>query len=67
MDSDSIDLTCTDASLIQDKLDRAAETLRARALNGRPMGIVVTRLGPGRFRAFLSPEVPYGMTVERDG
>lgn len=66
LDNRSIEVTCSEASAIHSELEAAVEALRSRPIES-PMGIVVTRVGPGHFMLSLSPEVPYGMTLEREG
>jgi hypothetical protein len=52
--------------LIAERLDAAEKLARERALSAGRHGILVTRHGPTSFTVTLSPDVPYGITQERD-
>jgi hypothetical protein len=52
--------------LIAERLDAAEKLARAQAFKEGSHGILVTRHGPTSFTVDLSPEVPYGITRERD-
>lgn len=55
-----------DPDAVQDGLDRAVEQIRAAAgpVNGR--GILITRRSQSLFTVEATPDVPYGMTMEKD-
>ncbi|NKX52678.1 hypothetical protein HER39_19295 [Arthrobacter deserti] len=53
-------------NVLQDQLDTAHEAVRCLAVSGRRHGGLVTRHGRGTYTVAVSPEVPYGMTYERD-
>lgn len=46
------------------KLDSAVEQLLEPAKLGLPRGILVTKVGPGKFWVELSGDVPYGQIRE---
>ncbi|MCG2623061.1 hypothetical protein LVY72_14250 [Arthrobacter sp. I2-34] len=50
----------------QEQLDTAYEEVRSLAVSGRRHGILVTRHSRDTYTVSVSPEVPYGMTYERD-
>jgi hypothetical protein len=51
---------------VQRQLESAAEEARRAAISGKRHGILVTRHRQDTFTVALSPEVPYGMTHERE-
>ena len=59
-------VTADEPQLIAQRLDAAEKLARERALMEGNLGILVTRHGPTSFTVNLSPDVPYGITQERD-
>ena len=59
-------VTADGPQLIAERLDAAEKLARERALSEGSHGILVTREGPTSFTVNLSPDVPYGITQERD-
>ncbi|NKX56580.1 hypothetical protein [Arthrobacter mobilis] len=51
---------------VQRQLESAAEEARRAAMADKRHGILVTRHRPDTFTVAVSPEVPFGMTYERD-
>ncbi|MFE4079198.1 hypothetical protein [Paenarthrobacter sp. YIM B13468] len=51
---------------MDDSINLAVDRIMEVALQHRRHGILVTRLGNGRFRVELSETVPYGYTEQRD-
>nr|WP_246263075.1 hypothetical protein [Arthrobacter mobilis] len=51
---------------VQGQLESAAEDMRLVAMAEKRHGILVTRHRQHTFTVAISPEVPYGMTYERD-
>lgn len=51
---------------LQRQLESAADEVRIAAMADKRHGILVTRHRPDTFTVTLSPDVPYGMTYERD-
>jgi hypothetical protein len=47
-------------------LDKAQNILRPAAITAQ-VGIMITRLSPGRYEARLNPELPPGTTIEKWG
>jgi hypothetical protein len=47
-------------------LDKAQNILRPAAITAQ-VGIMITRLSPGRYEARLNPELPPGTTTEKWG
>lgn len=58
-------ITATDKSTLDDDLNRAVEAAQKIASGQGRIGILVTRFGFSSFTVELSPEVPYGLTLER--
>jgi hypothetical protein len=59
-------VTADKPQLIAERLDAAEKLAREQALREVNHGILVTRHGPTSFTVNLSPDVPYGITQERD-
>jgi hypothetical protein len=59
-------VSADEPQLIAHRLDIAEKLARERALMEGNLGILVTRHGPTSFTVNLSPDVPYGITQERD-
>lgn len=59
------EITATEASTLEDEINNAVEEARAKAEREGQHGILVTRHGHSRFTIEISPEVPYGLTQER--
>ncbi|GAA2130628.1 hypothetical protein GCM10009825_11730 [Arthrobacter humicola] len=59
-------VTADEPQLIAERVDAAEKFARERALREGKHGILVTRHGPTSFTVNLSPDVPYGITQERD-
>jgi hypothetical protein len=51
---------------LQEQLDTVHEEVRFLAISGGRNGVLVTRHSHGTYTVAVSPEVPYGMTYERD-
>jgi hypothetical protein len=62
--SDSIDIQVTSRHLLDEQIDAAVRRLQEVALLTGTHGILVTRIGPGRYTVALSDQVPFGMTRE---
>jgi hypothetical protein len=62
--ADSIDIQVTSRHLLDEQIDAAVRRLQEVALLTGTHGILVTRIGPGRYTAALSDQVPFGMTRE---
>jgi hypothetical protein len=52
---------------VQDQLDTALEAARSLAISGGRHGVLLTRHSHETYTVAVSPEVPYGMTYEREG
>lgn len=61
---DRIDIEVASRYLLDEELDAAVQRLQEVALLTGTHGILVTRVGPGRYTAALSDQVPFGMTRE---
>jgi hypothetical protein len=61
---DHIDIEVASRYLLDEELDAAVQRLQEAALPAGTHGILVTRVGPGRYTAALSDQVPFGMTRE---
>jgi len=61
---DRIDIEVASRYLLDEELDAAVQRLQEVALLTGTHGILVTRIGPGRYTAALSDQVPFGMTRE---
>jgi len=59
-----IDIEVASRYLLDEELDAAVQRLQEVALLTGTHGILVTRIGPGRYTAALSDQVPFGMTRE---
>ena len=59
-------VTADEPTLIAERLDAAEKLARDRALREGNHGILVSRHGPTSFTVTVSPDVPYGITQERD-
>lgn len=59
-------VTADEPQLIAEYLEAAEKSARERALREGNHGILVTRHGPASFTVNLSPDVPFGITQERD-
>ena len=57
--------TAKDRAHMDEELDRTVNLLVGHALLRREMGILVTRHSPRDFTVELHPEVPFGVTYER--
>jgi hypothetical protein len=57
----------TGGKALQEQLDAAHEAVRSVAALGRQHGVLVTRHRHDTYTVAVSPEVPYGMTYEREG
>jgi hypothetical protein len=62
--TDRIDIEVTNRHHLDEELDAAVHRLQEVALLTGTHGILVTRLGPGRYTVALSDQVPFGMTRE---
>lgn len=62
--ADSIEIQVTSRHLLDEEIDAAVRRLQEVALLTGTHGILVTRIGPGRYTATLSDQVPFGMTRE---
>src|SRR3712207_3917237 len=51
---------------IQEQLDSAHEAVQSLAIAEGQNGVLIIRHRPGTYTLAVSPEVPYGMTYERD-
>lgn len=51
---------------LQEQLDAAHEEVRSWAVAGGRNGVLITRRRHDTFTVAVSPDVPYGMTCERD-
>ncbi|WP_156367614.1 hypothetical protein [Arthrobacter sp. Leaf69] len=51
---------------LQDQLDTAHEAIKSLAISGRRHGVLITRHSHDTYTVTVSPEVPYGMTYERE-
>ena len=60
-----ITFTARDRTHMDEELDRSVNLLVGHALQRREMGILVTRHSPRDFTVELHPEVPFGVTHER--
>ncbi|MFD1214129.1 hypothetical protein ACFQ36_19035 [Arthrobacter sp. GCM10027362] len=59
-----LEISATHPDEADEKLNAAVYELQLRARADRTRGILVTRIGAGRYTVELSPEVPYGFTEE---
>lgn len=59
------EITATGATTLEDEITNAVDEARAKAEREGLHGVLVTRHGHTRFTIEISPEVPYGMTQER--
>jgi hypothetical protein len=59
------EITATRASTLDHELNTAVDKAREKAVKEGRHGILVTRHGHSFFTVELSPEVPYGLTQER--
>ena len=50
---------------IQTDLNTAVDIVKIQAIQEGRHGILVTRHGPGNYTVAISPEVPYGRTLEK--
>jgi hypothetical protein len=57
-------LTVSDRQSMDSELDAAVAAAKARALDGKSHGILVTRHGVDTFTVALSDTVPFGLTRE---
>ncbi|MGM9473796.1 hypothetical protein ACS5PJ_17555 [Pseudarthrobacter sp. YS3] len=55
-----------DPDAVQHGLDRAVEQIRAAAGRGDQRGILITRRSRSLFTVEATPDVPYGLTMEKD-
>lgn len=51
---------------LQEQLDTAHHAVRSLAVSGRRHGVLITRHGHDTYTLAVSPDVPYGMTYERE-
>lgn len=56
----------TSWNALQDQLDTAHDEVRSLAISGRRHGVLITRHRHDTYTVAVSPDVPYGMTYERD-
>jgi hypothetical protein len=56
-----VELTITEATLLDEALDAAIAQVMEAAVHHR-VGVMVTRIGPGRYIVRAHPAVPYGLT-----
>ena len=56
----------TGGKALQKQLDAAHKEVRSLAISGQRHGLLVTRHSHNSYTIAVSPEVPYGMTYERD-
>jgi hypothetical protein len=61
----AIEVKVDSAAHLHERLDAAVETACQKAIQHGKHGILVTQHGYGNFTVALSPEVPYGLTLER--
>lgn len=61
-----ITISAVTGSEVDEKLNASVRKLQQLAKDNPTRGILVTRLGPGRFTVELSTEVPYGFTQEQE-
>lgn len=52
---------------LQEQLETAHEEVQSLAISGRRHGVLITRHSHDTYTVAVSPEVPYGMTCEREG
>ncbi|WP_442543636.1 hypothetical protein ACSBOX_17715 [Arthrobacter sp. KN11-1C] len=52
-------------AIIQADLGAAVDMVKTHAIQERAHGILVTQHGPGTYTVAMSPEVPYGRTLEK--
>ncbi|HEY8701447.1 MAG TPA: hypothetical protein VIM08_10905 [Arthrobacter sp.] len=62
--ADSIEIQVTSRHHLDGQIEAAVRRLQEVALPAGTHGILVTRVGPGRYTAALSDQVPFGMTRE---
>lgn len=60
-----VEITATEATTLDGEITNAVDAARAKAEQEGRHGIMVTRYGHTRFTIEISPEVPYGVTQER--
>lgn len=51
---------------LQEQLNAAHEKVRSWAVSGGRNGVLITRRRHDTFTVAVSPDVPYGLTYERD-
>lgn len=61
----AIEVKVDSATHLHERLNAAVETARQKAIKHGKHGILVTQYGYGNFMVAISPEVPYGLTLER--
>ncbi|MCG2624725.1 hypothetical protein LVY72_22825 [Arthrobacter sp. I2-34] len=71
MTHDNYEVTLTAAAgtgwnALQEQLDTAHQTVKSLAISDRRYGVLITRHRYDAYTVALSPQVPYGMTFERD-
>jgi ribose 5-phosphate isomerase len=60
-----IEVNVDSAAHMHERLNAAVETARQKAIKHGKHGILVTQHGYGNFIVAISPEVPFGLTLER--
>ncbi|WP_427132004.1 hypothetical protein [Pseudarthrobacter sp. S9] len=60
-----LEVHAENAAHLEEELDAAVRLARAKAMEERRHGILVTRLSPKLFTVAVSAEIPYGLTLER--
>lgn len=61
----AIEVKVDSATHLHERLDAAVETARQKAITHGKHGILVTQHGYGNFMVAISPEIPFGLTLER--
>lgn len=52
---------------LQEQLETAHEEVQSLAISGRRHGVLITRHSHETYTVAVSPQVPYGVTYEREG
>ncbi len=60
-----LEITAHDPSTLESDLNKAVDIVRARAMQERRHGILVTRHDFATYTVAVSRDVPYGETLER--
>lgn len=61
----AIEVNVDNAAHLHERLNAAVETARQKATKHGKHGILVSQHGYGNFTVAISPEVPFGLTLER--